>query len=393
MGETEECVKRPAVVMGMNKTRSMLAVASGRKFVVWDMKNSRVLYQRELGGDLVPEPLIRCIALNDPKEGEKLLCATAGDDKILRVWDTSVSEPQGTSIATPKRLSAVAFDKEGFVTFADKFGDVFRVKMPLPTPITEESLRPPPPSDKRKNTGIEPAPRAAMTPEDSCILGHCSMLTAMTLSPDETLIVTGDRDEHVRVSQYPEAYNIVSFCLGHLSSVFGTIFCGSDNTRLCSGSGDGSIRLWHVKDGEELACVRPATESSIVVPCDWCQATNTIVAMVEGESRALLYTIDPAANAMTLSRTIDTPSAVLNALFDVDGRLLVATALHGIQTYDQSTGAAASAFDDSALGICGAPAKAKDIVSKYAYSLSKRFVYSRDGERPQKRPNTGAEDD
>jgi len=389
MSETDS-VKRPSVVMGMNNARTVLAVASGRKFVVWDLKTNKVVYERELGADLVPEPLIRCVALS---EGEKLLCATAGDDKILRIWDTSVPEPQGTSIATPKRLTAVVFDKDGFVAFADKFGDVFRVKMPLPTPITEESLKPLPPSNKRKKTGIEPAPRAAMTPEESCILGHCSMLTAMAVSPDNTLIVTGDRDEHVRVSQYPEAYNIVSFCLGHLSSVFGTVFCGPDNVRLCSGSGDGSLRLWRIKDGEELACARPAAADSIVVPCDWCQKTNTIVAMVEGEPRVLLYTVDAATNALTLSRTIVAPSTVLNTLFDADGRVFVATALNGIQIYDQSTGAAAEKpFDDSALGTCSA-SEAKDTVSKYAYSLSKRFVYSRDGERPSKRPNNAADDD
>jgi len=392
MGEPES-VKCPAVVMGMNKARTILAAASGRKFVVWEIASNRVLYERELGADLVPEPLIRCVTLYEPKDSGKLFCATAGDDKILRVWDTTVSEPQGTSIATPKRLTTVAFDQAGFVTFADRFGDVFRVKMPLPTPITEDSLKPPPPSDKRKKTGIEPAPRAAMTPEDSCILGHCSMLTAMALSPDETLVVTGDRDEHVRVSQYPEAYNIVSFCLGHLSSVFGIVFCGTDNSRLCSGSGDGSLRLWRVKDGEELACERPSAENSIVVPCDWCEKTSTISAMVEGENRVLLYTVDTAANTMKLSRTIEAPSAVLNVLFDANGRVLVATASHGIQVFDQSSGASiAAAFDDKALGTCTATV-AKDIVAKYAYSLSKRFVYSRDGERPQKRPCPGAGDD
>ena len=393
MGEPES-VRCPAVVMTMNKARSVLAAASGRKFVVWEIASNRVLYERELRADLVPEPLIRSVTLYEPKEGGKLFCATAGDDKILRVWDTSAAEPQGSSIAVPKRLTTVAFDQADFVTFADRFGDVFRVKMPLPTPITEDSLKPlPPPDKKKKKTGIEPPPRAAMTPEDSCILGHCSMLTAMALSPDETLIVTGDRDEHVRVSQYPEAYNIVSFCLGHLSSVFGLVFCGADNARLCSGSGDGSLRLWRIRDGEELACERPSGENSIAIPCDWCEKTNTISAMVEGQNRVLLYTVDPAANTMKLSRTIEAPSPVLNALFDANGRVLVATASHGIQVFDQSSGASiAAAFDDKALGSCPAAA-AKDIVAKYAYSLSKRPVYSRDGERPQKRPCPGVAGD
>ena len=47
------------------------------------------------------------------------------------------------------------------------------------------------------------------------ILGHASLLTHCLLTPDEKFIVTADRDEHIRVSWYPEGYVIESFCLGH----------------------------------------------------------------------------------------------------------------------------------------------------------------------------------
>lgn len=47
------------------------------------------------------------------------------------------------------------------------------------------------------------------------IVGHVSMLTDMTLSDDEKYIITADRDEHVRVSRYPNGYNIESYCMGH----------------------------------------------------------------------------------------------------------------------------------------------------------------------------------
>jgi tRNA (guanine-N(7)-)-methyltransferase subunit TRM82 len=47
------------------------------------------------------------------------------------------------------------------------------------------------------------------------ILGHTSLLTAFILTPDETHIITADRDEHIRASWFPQGHTIESFCLGH----------------------------------------------------------------------------------------------------------------------------------------------------------------------------------
>jgi tRNA (guanine-N(7)-)-methyltransferase subunit TRM82 len=47
------------------------------------------------------------------------------------------------------------------------------------------------------------------------ILGHASLLTSFVLTEDERYIISADRDEHIRVSWYPQGYVIEMFCLGH----------------------------------------------------------------------------------------------------------------------------------------------------------------------------------
>jgi tRNA (guanine-N(7)-)-methyltransferase subunit TRM82 len=73
---------------------------------------------------------------------------------------------------------------------------------------------------------LEPAPqtveqkKASLASHDNpsggkLILGHTSFLTAFLLSFDEKFIITADRDEHIRVSWYPQGYTIEIYCLGH----------------------------------------------------------------------------------------------------------------------------------------------------------------------------------
>ncbi|OMJ25365.1 tRNA (guanine-N(7)-)-methyltransferase non-catalytic subunit wdr4 [Smittium culicis] len=147
-----------------------------------------------------------------------------------------------------KRCNSVRFDPTSkFVLVADKFGDAYRY------PILKKP--------------------AELKPE--LLLGHVSILTSMEFATiyylrikkttetnevvedsiahkeykERTIILTGDRDEKVRSSMYPNSYNIHSYCLGHTQFVTAINVPKLENstkTLVITGAGDGTAKLWDI---------------------------------------------------------------------------------------------------------------------------------------------------
>lgn len=81
------------------------------------------------------------------------------------------------------------------------------------------------------------------------LLGHLSMLLDVLVTPCNKYVITCDRDEKIRVSSFPNAYNIAMYCLGHKEFVTNIEICDG---ALVSASGDGTIKLWNYLSGEQL---------------------------------------------------------------------------------------------------------------------------------------------
>jgi len=88
--------------------------------------------------------------------------------------------------------------------------------------------------------------------EAKLLLGHLSMLLDIKMPPNGKFVVTADRDEKIRVSKFPNSYNIHNYCLGHTEFVTSICFLGEDI--LLSGSGDGTVRVWKYLEGREICC-------------------------------------------------------------------------------------------------------------------------------------------
>mmetsp|Transcript_26672 Transcript_26672/g.37128 ORF Transcript_26672/g.37128 Transcript_26672/m.37128 type:complete len:485 (-) Transcript_26672:370-1824(-) len=212
------------------------------------------------------------------KQSSRLL--TCGDDKLVFVWNCV----RGTCIGQklmPKKLSAGQFGPDGRIVVADKTGDVYSL-----APISEEEEKTMEKGNKsievegsktagssetngNKRTGGDGTelPDAILKQLESLdemktefLLGHCATVTDMQMLKigGKNYLATADVEKKIRISLYPDSYDIVSFCFGHKAFVTRTDWApfkthdGAKIPLLLSGAGDGTVRLWEPKTGRLL---------------------------------------------------------------------------------------------------------------------------------------------
>ncbi|KAK8056673.1 hypothetical protein PG993_001900 [Apiospora rasikravindrae] len=223
------------------------------------------------------------ILLKATSSGSHVVAVTGGNKTIF------VLEHDGKGHLTElsqrqmvKRPSGIALtaDDEKTILVADKFGDVYALPL-IPSAddaldegaaaglqesirlarkgannltvhtqrnlkALEEQARQRAAKQKQKEEQKEAGP----TFKQDLLLGHVSMLTCVAVASADgrPYILTGDRDEHIRVSRgIPQAHVIENFCLGHTSFI--SSICLPQPDVLVSGGGDSELYVWDWKAG------------------------------------------------------------------------------------------------------------------------------------------------
>jgi len=159
---------------------------------------------------------ISCIALCTKTN----LLALCDESKQVTMWKLPEAEMLSSRTLERKATRAIfTHDSKGLLV-ADKSGDVYLF-----------------------NTEGEK--------EGQLLLGHLSMLLDLRVSLDSKYVITADRDEKIRVSSFPNSYNIHNYCLGHGDFVTSLGILSDD--LVLSGSGDGTVRVWRFLGGIEVA--------------------------------------------------------------------------------------------------------------------------------------------
>eukprot|EP00039_Didymoeca_costata_P015524 m.266842 g.266842 ORF g.266842 m.266842 type:complete len:389 (-) comp16240_c0_seq16:2404-3570(-) len=170
-----------------------------------------------------------------------LLCACTKSKKVF-VWKVaslkdSVNLLCGCDI--PRRPTSLDFSIDKNIVVADKAGDVYQIDYSHKEPIVTR------------------------------IAGHISMILDVEVSTDKMIVITSDRDEKIRVSRYPNAYNIRGYLLGHSSFVSCISTSSRFTTLVASGSGDGTVRLWDFLSCKLLSTMK-LTGEVLVKSISWC---------------------------------------------------------------------------------------------------------------------------
>lgn len=237
----------------------------------------------------------------------EMFAITGADDKQVKVWVRSPNAWKNVAtIKTPKKITTAEFAKDmKTIVFADKLGDVLHI------PITV--------SGDQVSVASEPP---------QIIIGHYSSISTMTLSTNGKYVITGDKDEHIRVSNYPNGFDIESFCLGHTEFISGLLVSAKHPDVLISGCGDGSLKLWELSSGKLLDSVfvgdnkdKKSEDADTVVPFDIHESTQTIIVGIE--EKPVAYVASLADNKLVIKDTIALKAPIGSATFDSNGNIMV----------------------------------------------------------------------
>lgn len=211
-------------------------VIAGPHIQVLDTNTGDVLHSTaKCEEDQIASGPIRCAALSDCGK----FIATSGDDKKLKTWQVDGLKLLSSRLL-PKKPTCINFADNKVILVADKFGDIFRYQLH-------------PSSNESSNGYTGDALSSHENPSGGeLILGHASLLTASLVTADGQYIVTADRDEHIRVSWYPQGYTIESYCLGHQKYVSAIHIPSFSPGTLISGGGDSVLKIWDWMSGKLL---------------------------------------------------------------------------------------------------------------------------------------------
>lgn len=92
------------------------------------------------------------------------------------------------------------------------------------------------------------------------IFGHLSLILDILQSSNGKYVISSDRDEKIKVTCYPNTYEIQTYCLGHKEYVNHIEELPHNDKYLLSSSGDGFVKIWDFVEGKHIDSIDTFTD-------------------------------------------------------------------------------------------------------------------------------------
>ncbi|EMG47302.1 TRM82 tRNA [Candida maltosa Xu316] len=278
-------------------------IASGKKLGEWQdpvkSDHHTVQYERRTKREIKTQQITNDIKYMLLTRDETYVLASTDADKSVLIFAVDFTQDNCLSLIKrqpmPKRPCSLALDDNNNVVLADKFGDVYTVGIDANEPKPEKEFEP--------------------------ICGHVSMLTDVIVAKHggKEFVLTGDRDEHIRVSNYPKSYVIKQFLFGH-KEFLSQLYIPAENTEiLVSGGGDDFVNVWKWYENklvgsidikEHVGIEEPAIKKITSFKND---DKHLLLLFSENTPKLLVYSIkDDGFEKIEYQETITTESSIVD---------------------------------------------------------------------------------
>lgn len=120
-------------------------------------------------------------------------------------------------------------------------------------------------------------------------------------------IATSDRDEKIRITNYPAVHEIEAFCVGHKEFVSSVAFLNNDEL-LISSSGDKTLRFWNYKNGKQIQSIDLSFVPITIRALSGLQSGEGFIAISSNKDTIYIYSYQIVNNTAVKIHLLDQKS-------------------------------------------------------------------------------------
>ncbi|KAJ6231805.1 wd40 repeat protein [Anaeramoeba flamelloides] len=249
-------------------------------------------------------------------------------NKKFFVYDSNFETIHSDALKKGNPGSIIFHPTEKSILITD---NVYSYKIPFDKPKEMEIE-----NEKQNKENEKQKKKQKDTNEHKAVLGHTAIITKALMTFDKKFYITCDIARRIRVSNFPEIYDIHVFCLGHIDSVTSMDIHPTSNEQFLTGGGttDNSIILWNLQNGEIINQYKFSTNTNeqyhkkAVLELSYCpKDPKYFVAILKSVPTPFLFQIN-SKKEIELVKVINIPDfpqddEISNVRFDQNSNLWV----------------------------------------------------------------------